>query len=73
MSYIADLSNQKIADLLNVLERDQRKMLIKYLGDLSAELPVKHIYHAVGSNPGSVQREEDVDREIAALLGDVYG
>ena len=73
VSYIADLSNQKIADLLSVLESDQRTKLIKYLTDLSAELPVKHIYHAVGSNPRSVQREEDVDREIAALLGDVDG
>ena len=73
VTYIADLSNQIVVDLLAVLKRDQRKKLIKYLGDLSAELPVKHIYQAVGSIPGSVQREEDVDREIAALLGDANG
>ena len=68
VSYIADLSNEKIKSLLDELEKNQRVKLVAYLRELSSELPVKHIYHAVGSNPGSVQRVEDVDREIAALL-----
>lgn len=69
VSYIADLSNEKIKSLLDELDKNQRAKLVAYLRELSSELPVKHIYHAVGSNPGSVQRVEDVDREIAALLG----
>lgn len=68
VSYIVDLSNEKIKSLLDELGKGQRTKLVAYLRELSSELPVKHIYHAVGSNPGSVQRVEDVDREIAALL-----
>jgi len=69
ISYVADLSNKEIAGLLSVLSKDKRDSLVKYLGNLCAELPVNHIYHAVGNNSGNVQREEDVDRELAALLG----
>lgn len=68
VSYIADLSNDKIKVLLGELGSDQRAKLVAYLRELSSELPVKHIYQAVGTNPSGVQRLEDVDREIAALL-----
>ena len=73
VSYIADLSNQKIKSLLGELSHDQKTRLVAYLKELSAGLPVKHIYNAVGSNPSAVQHEEDVEKEIAALLGGIDG
>ena len=68
VSYIADLSNEKLKGLMEELDKNQKTKLVAYLRELSSELPIKHIYHSVGSNPAGVQRIEDVDREIAALL-----
>lgn len=72
VTYLVDLKNEELNEVLDGLDRGKRALLINYLRDLSEELPVKHIYASFAAHPASTQAKENLDREIEELVNSLY-
>jgi hypothetical protein len=73
ITYQIDSDNDLLGTLVQECDPDQKRMLVDYLKQLSASLPINHIYEKMSERPRDVRQEEaDMDK-LEALLNKVFG
>jgi hypothetical protein len=73
ITYQIDAENELLDELLQQSDADEKHMLVAYLKQLSATLPINHIYEKMSERPRDV-RQENVDMDqLDALLNKVFG
>lgn len=72
ITYQIDPENQLLLSLVQSCDRDERRMLIDYLGQLAGALPINHIYEKMSERPKDVSQEEVDILAIEALIEKVF-
>ena len=66
-SYVVNPDNKDLKDLYGELSKEGKRRLAKYLLELSATLPINHIYSTKAEQPNSILLA-NVDDELEKLL-----
>jgi len=72
ITYQIDTDNELLVSLLQKCGRGERKILIDYLKQLSANIPINHIYEKMSERPKDVNQDESNMDELEALLDHVF-
>ncbi|HIE82417.1 MAG TPA: hypothetical protein EYQ00_00570 [Dehalococcoidia bacterium] len=68
ISYIIDTSHNVLSELIANLDRRDGQILLTYLGHLSENLPINHIYEKMSSRPKDISLTGPDSHIIEALL-----
>ena len=72
ITYQVDTTNDDLVNLLAYFNKDSVKILINYLKELSANLPLSHIYQKMSEKPKSInQKEIDLELMESILFGSI--
>ena len=72
ITYQIDSDNDLLASLVKKCDRDERRLLIDYLKQLAANLPINHIYEKMAERPRDVSQEAADLAELEAMLDKVF-
>lgn len=72
ITYQIDSENDLLESLVKNCDRDEQRMLVEYLKQLAANLPINHIYEKMAERPRDVNQEAVDMTALEAMLGRVF-
>lgn len=72
ITYQIDTDNDLLSSLVQNIDRDERSMLVDYLKQLAANLPINHIYEKMAERPRDVNQEAADMAALEAMLDKVF-
>lgn len=72
ITYQIDPDNEQLLAILDKVDSEQRRILIKYLKELATLLPINHIYERMCERPIDVNQKEINFEALDALLDEVF-
>lgn len=72
ITYQIESDNELLASLVKKCDRDEKKILVSYLKQLAASLPINHIYAKMSERPNDVNQEEANMTLLEAMLEKVF-
>ena len=72
ITYQIDSNNDLLASLVRKCDGDERRILVDYLKQLAASLPINHIYEKMSERPKDVNQEEVDMTALKNLLEKVF-
>lgn len=72
ITYHVDPENMKLQELLKQLNSEDRIEMIKYLSELSSNLPLNHIYQKMSESPKEIQQETITTAVFASILDKIF-
>lgn len=72
ITYQIESDNELLASLVKKCDRDEKKILVSYLKQLAASLPINHIYAQMSERPNDVNQEEANMTLLEAMLEKVF-
>ena len=72
ITYQIDSDNELLTNLIRLCEGRERQILVDYLNQLAANLPVNHIYEKMSERPKDVNQEKADMSALEALLEQVF-
>ena len=70
VTYQIDTSNELLGELMERCGREEKALVVKYLKELSANLPVNHIFKSMSERPQELGQEDMEMQALEALLFD---
>jgi hypothetical protein len=72
ITYQIDTENNILSTLVDNCSTDTRRLLVDYLKQLSADMPINHIYEKMSERPRDVKQEEVDMTLLEALIDKVF-
>jgi hypothetical protein len=72
ISYQISSKNNSLINLLDGLEDNKKKEVIKYLGALSENIPLNHIYQKMSESPKDIKQDDLVEELLFSIVDGVF-
>ena len=72
ISYQVSAENIVLNEIFKILSKEQKTSLIKYLGQLSENLPLNHIYQKMSESPREIDQENVTDALLESIMSRVF-
>lgn len=72
ITYQIDTANDLLSSLVQECDAEEKRILIAYLRELAANLPINHIYEKMSERPKDVNQEEADMSALEALIQKVF-
>jgi hypothetical protein len=72
ISYQISAENDLLTGIFQIIPKEQKSELIKYLGQLAENLPLNHIYQKMSESPREIDQESVTDALLEAIMNRVF-
>jgi hypothetical protein len=73
VTYHINTKNEALLNILKNTQSDYRRELIKYLGEISENLPINHIYQKMSSSPNNIKQQIINTTFFEKILNNILG